>query len=134
MKRVIVFCMIAVACCLSGGVVMAADAKKDDSNKKVLRHVVLFKFKDDVSDKQVQEVVDAFAALPKKVDSIIGFEHGTDVSVEGKSKGLTHGFVVTFRNEKGRDKYLPHPAHQEFVKLVGPRLADVLVFDYWTSP
>jgi len=112
---------------------MAADAKEDDSGKKFLRHVVLFKFKDDVSEKQVQEVVDAFAALPEKIDTIIDFEHGTDVSVEGKSKGLTHGFVVTFQNAKGRDVYLPHPAHKEFVKLVGPRLADVLVFDYWTT-
>ena len=61
------------------------------------------------------------------------WEHGVDVSVENKQKGFTHGFVVTFRDEKGRDIYLPHPAHQEFVKLVGPRVADVLVFDYWSG-
>ena len=57
-----------------------------------------------------------------------------DVSVENKSEGFTHGFVVTFRDAKGRDAYLPHPAHQEFVKLVGPRLEKALVFDYWTAP
>jgi len=100
---------------------------------KLLRHVVLFKFKDDVSAEQVQEVVAAFAALPKKIDAIAGFEHGTDVSVEEKSQGFTHCFVVTFRDAKGRDAYLPHPAHQEFVKLVGPRIDKVLVFDYWTK-
>lgn len=99
---------------------------------KVLRHVVLFQFKPDVSKEQVQEVVDAFAALPSKIDTIIGFEKGTDVSVENKAAGFTHGFVVTFRDEKGRETYLPHPAHQEFVKLVGPRVMNVLVFDYWT--
>ena len=92
-----------------------------------------FKFKDEVTKEQIQEVVDAFAALPSKIDSILDFEAGTDVSVEGKSKGFTHGFVVTFPSAKGREIYLPHPAHQEFVKLVGPRLADVLVFDYWTA-
>ena len=113
---------------------MAVDTKKEDSGKRVLRHVVLFKFKAEVTKQQVQEVVDAFAALPKKIDSIVDYEAGTDVSVENKSKGFTHGFVVTFKTEKGRDIYLPHPAHQEFVKLVGPRLADVLVFDFWTSP
>ncbi|MFP6770719.1 MAG: Dabb family protein [Planctomycetaceae bacterium] len=98
-----------------------------------LRHVVMFKFKPGVNGKQVQEVVRAFAALPQKIEAIVGFEHGIDVSVENKHKGLTHGFVVTFRDEKGRDAYLPHPAHQEFVKLVGPRVDDVLVFDYWTG-
>ena len=34
----------------------------------LLRHVVLFKFKPDVTKAQIQEVVDAFAALPKKID------------------------------------------------------------------
>jgi hypothetical protein len=99
--------------------------------KGLLRHVVLFKFKAEVTPAQAQEVADAFAALPKKIDAIVGFEWGTDVSVENKSEGLTHGFVVTFKDEKGRDEYLPHPAHQEFVKLVGPRVEKVIVFDYW---
>ncbi|QDU28446.1 Arylesterase precursor [Anatilimnocola aggregata] len=99
----------------------------------LLRHVVLFKFKSDVTKEQVQEVVDAFGQLPKKIAEIKGYEAGTDVSVEGKSEGFTHGFVVTFADEKGRDVYLPHPAHGEFVKLVGPRIDKVLVFDYWTK-
>ena len=100
---------------------------------KLLRHIVLFQFKDDVSQDQIQEVVDAFAALPKKIDTIVDFEAGTDVSIENKSAGFTHGFVVTFKNEKGRETYLPHPAHKQFVQLVGPRIENVLVFDYWTK-
>lgn len=98
---------------------------------KVLRHVVLFKFKKDASKEQVQEVVDAFATLPGKIKEIEDFEWGTDVSVENKAQGFTHGFVLSFASEKARDDYLPHPAHKEFGKLVGPRLEGVLVFDYW---
>lgn len=101
---------------------------------KALRHVVLFKFKDDVSKEQVQEVVDAFAALPKRISEIQDFEWGTDVSVENKADGFTHCFFVSFRDEKAREVYLPHPAHQEFVKLVGPRIDKVLVVDYWAKP
>lgn len=100
---------------------------------KKLRHVVLFKFKDEVKPDQVQEVVTAFSALPGKINTIIDFETGTDVSVEMKADGFTHAFLVTFANEKGREIYLPHPDHQEFVKLVGPRIDKVLVFDYWTK-
>lgn len=113
----------------------AAKEEKPDrpKPKKVLRHVVLFKFKKSATRRQVRKVVTEFAALPKKIDAIIGFEMGTDVSVEKKSKGFTHGFVVTFRDEKGRAAYLPHPAHQAFVKLVGPVIEDVLVFDYRTT-
>lgn len=98
--------------------------------EKLFRHVVLFKFKSDVTPEQVAEVVKAFAALPGKIDTITGFEHGTDVSVEQKAQGFTHAFMVTFKDAAGRDTYLPHPAHQEFVKLVGPRIENVLVFDF----
>ncbi|MFP6764314.1 MAG: Dabb family protein, partial [Planctomycetaceae bacterium] len=98
--------------------------------KQILRHVVLFKFKADVTADQIDEVSLAFAGLPSKIDAIVDFEWGTDISVEGKSRGFTHAFVVGFRDVAGRDEYLPHAAHQEFVKLVGPRLEDVLVFDF----
>jgi lysophospholipase L1-like esterase len=107
------------------GVATAADGK-------LLRHVVIFKFKDDTTAEQTQAIVDTFAALPGKIDAIVDFEYGTDVSIEGKADGFTHGFLVTFRDEAGRAAYLPHPAHQEFVQLVGPHVDKVLVFDYWT--
>ena len=111
----------------------AKEKEKVETPKKLLRHVVLFKFKPEVTKEQIKEVSDAFAALPKKIDTIVDFEAGTDVSVEEKHKGFTHGYLVSFKTTEGRDKYLPHPDHQKFVALVGPRLADVLVFDYWTK-
>ena len=102
-----------------------------EKEARMLRHVVMFKFKSDATEKQIDEVTDAFAKLPKKIETIKDFEWGTDVSVENKSAGFTHCFVVTFADEKGREVYLPHPAHKDFVKLVGPVLDDVLVVDYW---
>jgi len=100
---------------------------------RILRHVVLFKFKDDATPEQVQEVVAAFGALKSKIDTIDDYEWGTDVGVENLAAGFTHCFVVTFRDAAGRDIYLPHPAHEEFKKFVGPRLDKVLVVDYWTT-
>jgi hypothetical protein len=101
--------------------------------EKVLRHIVMYKFKDDVTPAQLKEVIDAFAGLPKKVDTIIGFEHGTNVSKEGKAEGLTHAFVVTFKNETDLANYLVHPAHEEYVKVVRDRREKVIVFDYWAE-
>jgi heme-degrading monooxygenase HmoA len=101
--------------------------------EKVLRHIVMYKFKDDLQPVQLQEVIDAFAGLPKKVESIIGFEHGTNVSKEGKSEGFTHVFVVTFKNEADLAAYLVHPAHAEYVKVVSGRRDKVIVFDYWAD-
>lgn len=104
-----------------------------ESSGKLLRHVVLFKFKSDVTPEQIQDVVAAFGGLKSKIDTIEDFEWGTDVSVENRSEGFTHCFVVSFRDQAGRDTYLPHAAHQEFVKLVGPRIDKVLVIDFWAN-
>jgi hypothetical protein len=102
--------------------------------KKVLRHVVLFQFTEETSKESVREIEQAFAALPEKIDSIIDFEWGTDVSTEDRSQGFTHCFLVTFADEEGRAEYLPHPAHQKFVALLKPKVANVLVIDYWGKP
>ncbi len=100
---------------------------------QVLRHVVLLKFKDGTTAEQVREIVNAFCALPSKVDTIHDFEWGTDISVENLSQGFTHCFVVTFKSEADRAKYLPHPEHKEFGRILGPHLDKVLVVDYWAK-
>ncbi len=108
---------------------------KPTAGKKpqVLKHIVLYKFKDDQTPQQVQEVVDAFAALPGKIDTVAGLQYGTNVSEENKSEGLTHCFLVTFRDAAGRDAYIKHPAHQEYVNLVKDRREKVVVFDFWAD-
>lgn len=112
--------------------VQVSDCDFNAGPKQVLRHVVLFKFKDGTSSQQIREVENAFCALPGKIDAICDFEWGTDVSIENRQDGFTHCFVLTFRNEAGRSEYIPHPAHREFGKILGPHLDKVLVIDYWT--
>lgn len=100
---------------------------------QVLRHVVMFKFKEGTDPADIRAIENAFRALPSKIDAIYNFEWGTDVSVEERAKGFTHCFFVSFLSEADRAIYLPHPAHKEFGALVGPHLDDVLVVDYWAK-
>ena len=110
-----------------------ASVHHDETPDRLLRHVVLFKFKDSSTDEQIRQIEDAFCALPDKVDAIYDFEWGTDVSVENRQQGFTHCFFVTFLSEDDRAKYIPHPAHKAFGELLGPHLDKVLVIDYWTN-
>ena len=103
--------------------------KKQD---KVLRHVVMFGFKPEVTAEQVKAVEDAFGELPSKIDLIKDYEWGTDCSPEGLQQGLTHCFFVTFHSEADRDAYLVHPDHKEFGKVLGNKASAVTVLDYWT--
>jgi len=94
------------------------------------RHVVLFKFKDGAPAEKIAAVEKAFAALPSKIDSIQGYEWGTNVSPENLAQGFTHCFLVTFKDKAGLETYLPHPDHKAFGKLLGPVLDKVLVIDF----
>ena len=95
---------------------------QDNPHRGQLRHVVLFKFKPGTPPEKVSEVEQAFGRLPEQIPQIVGYEWGTNVSPEGHDKGYTHAFLVTFADAAGRDAYLPHPAHKEFVELIGPHL------------
>jgi hypothetical protein len=107
-----------------------AQAGANNKEKSVYRHVVMFQFKEDVSKNQVTEVEEAFMALQGQIDPIVDIEFGTNVSPEELNDGLTHCFLVTFKNKAGLEVYLPHAAHQKFVDLVKPRLEKVMVIDY----
>lgn len=103
------------------------------TKKKKLRHFVLFKFKEEASEEDIAKIEKAFVKLPEKIDEIIEFEWGINSSPENLNKGFTHGFLVTFESEEGRNRYLPHPAHKAFIEILDPFLEDVLVIDYLTN-
>ncbi len=129
-RRAIVAATLTV---LVGSVLMSNVHHAAGEKDKTLRHVVCFKFKADAKPEQVDGIVKAFAALPKKIDGITAYEAGTNNSPENLNKGFTHCFVVTFKDEKAREAYLPHAAHQEFVSQLKPILEDAFVIDYWTN-
>jgi len=125
MKMIAALIGLLVCISVSG---LAQDAKKGK-----LLHVVSFKFKETASKEQIKQVEDAFRDLKKKIKEIKDYKWGTNVSPEKHDKGFTHGFILTFDNEKDRDAYLVHPDHKAFGKIVGPVLGDVFVIDFWTQ-
>ncbi|AYN68754.1 Dabb family protein [Euzebyella marina] len=99
----------------------------------VLRHVVMFKFKEGTAQADIDKVQEAFSALPSKIPQIASYEWGTNNSPEGHDKGFTHCFFLTFKSEADRAIYLPHPDHKAFGGILGPYLDDVMVLDYWSK-
>jgi len=116
----------AAGCSSSGDCCGGGDAPA----RGVVRHVVLFKFKDSATPEQVRGVEEKFRALKSKIPQIQDLEWGTNVSPENHAQGFTHCFLLTFRDAAARDAYLPHPAHKEFGGALGPYLDKVLVVDY----
>ncbi|MBW7889472.1 MAG: Dabb family protein [Chitinophagaceae bacterium] len=121
--------LLVLAVGIIAGTVISATTK----NQKMLRHVVLFKFKDESTAQQIKKVEDAFRSLPSKIKEVKAFEWGTNNSPEGLAQGYTHCFFVSFASEEARAVYLPHPAHKAFVDVLSPHLDKVLVVDYWAK-
>lgn len=84
-----------------------------------VRHIVVFKFKQQATPAQIDTLTRAFAALRDSIPGIVAFEHGVNNSPEGMNMGFTHVYVMTFTNAAARDAYLPHPAHKRFGQTVG---------------
>ncbi|MEL6986821.1 MAG: Dabb family protein [Bacteroidota bacterium] len=103
--------------------------------ERLLRHVVIFKFKDSSSEEDVNRLNKAFNALADKIDVIKDFEWGINDSPENFHQDFTHCYLLTFESEEDRDNvYTPHPAHKEFVESLQDHLEKVFVVDYWTNP
>ena len=100
MKRLTLL-LIVIAC-----VQLSAHSNGTDTSKfiseqtvmtdSVLRHVVLFKFKDATPAEKLKEIEAAFGALPSKIKEIQDYEWGLNNSPEGLNKGLTHCFFCHF--------------------------------------
>jgi hypothetical protein len=113
---------------------MTSTATTANAEEAPYRHIVLLKFKDAAPAAEVKKIEDAFAALKGQIELVKGFEWGTNVSPEGLSQGFTHIYFVTFASKADLEKYLPHPAHQDFVTLLKTQVDKVLVVDYVAKP
>lgn len=96
----------------------------------MIRHILLIKFKETAQPSDLEDVKAAFYGIPDKVSGVTDVEWGENNSPEGKNQGYTHCVFMTFRDEAGRDEYLPHPAHRALGEIFRPVLEDIIVFDY----
>lgn len=139
MKQISLVCTaLFFACFISscGAEIKNKDIMKEEvkNEAKVLRHVVIFKFKDETNEAAVNKINDSFNALPDYIPVIQDFEWGLNDSPEDLHQGFTHCYMLTFKSEEDRDSiYTPHPKHQAFVASLQPHLEKVFVVDYWTK-
>jgi hypothetical protein len=110
-----------------------ARASESAVSKKMVRHFVAFKFKKTAKPEEIRSVVERFKQLQAKIPFVVSIEYGLNTSPEHLNKGLTHAFLVTFKNAGDRDRYLTHPEHLKFVASLREPLADSFVIDFTPS-
>jgi hypothetical protein len=95
-----------------------------------VKHVVLLKFKEGTTEELITKFFDDVLDLSETVPGIDDYVSGTNCSSEGRSQGMTHGFIMTFSNAAARDAYVVHPEHERFVTMAMPMVENVLIFDF----
>lgn len=116
-----------------------------DYKPGIIRHIVLFRYRESITDKERNEIQRSFLAL--KADAqrhghpyIRSIETGEQISGEKAGHGMEQVFIVTFNSEGDRNYYVGTPvvndpayydaAHADFKRRVARYLADILIFDY----
>ncbi|MEQ8787978.1 MAG: Dabb family protein [Pirellulaceae bacterium] len=95
-----------------------------------VQHMVLLKFKPEISPETIDRLFADLAALQQKIPGITYFAGGPYSSHEGLNQGYTHGFLMTFENAAARDVYLPHPEHELVKSAILPCIDGVAAFDF----
>jgi hypothetical protein len=85
----------------------------------MLRHLVLFAFKESVPPAERAALLDAIRGLRAKVPSLRSLELGENIS-PARAHGYTHVLLETFDDRDGLAAYASHPDHVP----IGARIRD----------
>jgi hypothetical protein len=87
-----------------------------------LRHVVLLKWVESVTEEQRHAVVDALRALPAVIPELRSYDVRADAGIDDDTYDLA--VVAEFDDAEGYIVYRDHPEHQRVIaELIGPILA-----------
>ncbi|KAK9934037.1 hypothetical protein M0R45_021200 [Rubus argutus] len=98
--------------------------------KGVVKLVALAKFKEGLSESEIEQLIKGYANLVNLIDPMESFHWGKDVSIENMHQGFTHIFESTFNSTEGVAEYVAHPAHVDFANLFFSHVDKFLVFYY----
>lgn len=94
----------------------------------MITHIVLFKFKPETTEDQVQQLAEGLGGLPEVIEEIREFRFGRDVLRTERSYDL--GLVSSFDDLAALQRYQVHPAHQKVVSHVKAIASSVVAVDY----
>lgn len=80
----------------------------------MIRHMLVFRFKDDVPAETVESILAELDTFPQKYPAMRNWASGRNISTRDTS--MTHGFTVEFETEQDLLDYLGSESHERFVR------------------
>ncbi|GAA5803595.1 stress responsive A/B barrel domain-containing protein [Helicostylum pulchrum] len=91
-------------------------------------HIVLVKFKDEISEEAKQQTIKDVLALKDSIPEISIASAGKNFTDRGK--GYEYGWVVELNKKEDLPVYANHQSHVDFLSKYKATFEDVLAFDY----
>jgi len=79
----------------------------------VIRHVVIFRWNDSVTDEHLASVSAGLDALPSAIGEIFSYRHGRDLGLAPAN--FDYSITADFANVDDFATYRDHPEHQRFI-------------------
>ena len=97
----------------------------------MLNHVVMLKFKSDVTSTDINELEKMLDDLPNKINEIHSYEFGRDLI--GSEKSYDFALVSLFANPEALERYRQHRHHQPVLKKIKQMCKNVATVDFYGS-
>ena len=97
-------------------------------HRAVLRHIVLFSFRPDVSAAERAAILGAIRGLKADVPALRSLEMGENGS-PARAQGYTHVLIETFDDRAGLSEYATHPAHVPVLERLRAAAGQLLAVD-----
>ena len=80
----------------------------------MIRHIVLIRFKPEVSEARIAEIFAALPQLSARLPGVLGFAAGRSASPEQIERGYMHGFTIDFADWDSLATYQADAGHKAF--------------------
>jgi len=94
----------------------------------MITHIVLFKFKPEATEAEIQKLAEGLGGLPQLIEEIREFRFGADVV--GSERSYDLGLVSSFEDLDALQRYNVHPEHQKVVAQVKAIASNVVAVDF----
>lgn len=95
----------------------------------MVEHLVFFKFKDGVSEAEMEAAAAGLRALKDKVPGVIHITAGMNFTQ--RSQGHQLGLVVRLKDKAALETYSKHPEHVKVVEsMIRPKVDNIMAIDY----
>ena len=94
----------------------------------MITHIVLFKFKPETTEAEIQKLTEGLGSLPQLIEEIREFRFGAEMLRSERSYDL--GLVSSFEDFDALQRYQVHPEHQKVVAHVKTIASNVVAVDF----